>query len=136
MHWWFGHVFINRDLPVPTQAAPEKSKKPSWLGNLIHQSLTLLTQKIKKRAELYQLRSQHRHLSDHLLQDIGRTRSEWDQMIAGKKVARQPESAPKQQPAEAVETETPTIIHRRTNSSKPVKKASRTFDDSELCCTA
>nr|CAA6825917.1 MAG: Unknown protein [uncultured Thiotrichaceae bacterium] len=135
MHWWFGHVFINRNLPVLPQITPEKNQKASWLGTLARKSLTLLIKKIREKAELAHLRSQHRHLSDHLLQDIGYTRLEWEQLIAGKAVTRQPESATRQdQSIETIEQHD-TSTNKMTNPSKPNKKVSCIFDNTEYCCT-
>lgn len=93
MMWWFGHVFINRDNPESIALAPEYDEANKLKENSAMLKIKLFFASLRDKYENYidlrETRRALKPLDDHLLDDIGLSRSDWQALMHGHTVVRQ-----------------------------------------------
>ena len=93
MMWWFGHVFINRKSPESIILAPQYDETNKLKENSAMLKIKLFFAFLKDKYENYidlrETRQALKSLDDHLLDDIGLSRSDWQALMHGHTVVRQ-----------------------------------------------
>lgn len=92
MMWWYGHVFVNRNnpqaiivAPKPDTGNPPKERKLMLKINLF---FAFLKGKFTDYTDLRETRRVLKPLDDHMLHDIGLSRTDWHALMEGEAVAR------------------------------------------------
>ncbi len=93
MMWWFGHVFVDRNGPerivlVPEYDEADKLKEKTTMLK-IKLFFAYLKNKYDNYLDLRETRRVLKPLDDHLLNDIGLSRSDLQALMDGHAVARQ-----------------------------------------------
>lgn len=93
MMWWFGHVFIDRNNPERIALMPEYDEANKLKENSAMLKIKLFFAFLKKKYEnhidLRETRRALQPLDDHLLDDVGLSRSDLQALMHGHAVARQ-----------------------------------------------